>query len=113
MITLKLNVSNIVFKSDSNSYFDTNCSITLVDCNWLVYQLSNKLISKISMFLKIKSIVTFKYKISEYVIILLYFIKMQQDGSFVYTSIQHELYLVEGLKANIFDRNNILGLEKF
>lgn len=69
--------------------------------------------SKMASLLQVRGIGSFQHDSDEYVTIPLYFLRKDKDGQTVYASMERELHLVDGLKANMLVENNILGPKQF
>ena len=61
--------------------------------------------------LKVRSIVASKHESSEFAVLSLYFPGKNNVGDLVYALLQYEIYLVEGLRANLLIGNNIISSE--
>lgn len=85
--------------------------MTLIDRSWLARQLPSVSSSKVATPSKIRGIGSFKHWTDEYVLIPLYFIEKKDNGTPAYASVERELHLVEGLRANILIANDLLRPE--
>lgn len=65
------------------------------------------------MSLKVRGIVTSKYKLNEFVFATLYILSLNQRGLEVYVCIKYALHLIEGLKANVLIGNNVFYTKSF
>lgn len=99
--------------SDPNfsAYCDTGYGVTLVNCNWLLKHLPHQKISTISTSLKGKSIGASKHKFAEFAALSLYFSDNNNTRQLVYTALNYEIHLFEGLLANLLISNDILSPE--
>lgn len=52
-----------------------------------------------------------KHKSNKYTLVPLYFWKKDTNNKIVYVCVDQELYLTNGLKANMLVRNNVIGSE--
>lgn len=87
--------------------------MTLVHKNWLLRQLPRQKIKEMSIPLKVREIGASKYESAQFAEVSLFLPGETNKGQKVYASIQCKLYLVKGLRANIFIGNDILALESF
>lgn len=62
--------------------------------------------------LKVKGIGSSRHELNEFVSLSLYFFGIESTNRPAYTYIHRELPIVEGLKANLLVRNNILATER-
>lgn len=69
-------------------------------------------ISKMAIPLKVRGIGSAKYNFDEFISVLLYFLGRNKSKQLVYVRVDRELYLVDGLKANMLIGNNIIGPER-
>ena len=92
---------------------DTGCRVTLVDKSWLLRQLSGQKINTISTPLKVREIKASKHESKEFATLSLYFPRKNGAGKLVYAFMRCEIHLVEGLRANLLIRNNIMSPENF
>lgn len=99
--------------TNATAYFDTSCGVTFADKAWLLQQLSNQKIKEISILLKVREIGASKHKSIQFVELFFFFPGENNKGQKVYVSLKCKLYLVKGLRANIFIRNNIFAPEGF
>lgn len=65
-----------------------------------------------SSLLKIRDIEVSKHKSDEYALVFFYFLEKDANNKMLYTYINQELYLVDGLKVNILMENDVIGSEK-
>lgn len=70
-------------------------------------------ICTILILLKIKNIDAFKYKLREFALIIFYIFCFNQKKLEIYICIKCILYLIKGLKANMFISNNIFYIKSF
>lgn len=63
--------------------------------------------------MRVKGIGASKHKLGEFAFTALHMPGLDRGGLEVYTCIQCELHLVEGLKANMFIGNDVLYIESF
>lgn len=66
-----------------------------------------------STLLKIKGIKASKHKSEKFAILLLYFPEKNNARQLVHTSLTCEIYLIKGLKRNLFISNNIMSPKSF
>lgn len=66
-----------------------------------------------STLLKVRGIGASRHKSKEFVTLFLYFLGKNGAGKLVYTSLTCEIHLVEGLRANLLRRNDIILPENF
>lgn len=65
------------------------------------------------IFLKVRGIDTFKHESGDFALTTIYISSIDKKDRKVYASISCELYLVDGLKANMLVGNNVLYIEGF
>lgn len=114
MATVCLMLDEILLHIDVTSLccLDTNYSVILVDCAWLFEKVLTEKILKMATLLKVKGIGSSRHKLNEFVSISLYFSDIKSTNRPAYAHIHRELYIVEGLKANLLVDNNILATER-
>lgn len=102
-------------KSDPNATacLNTSCGVTFVDKNLLLKQFSDQKKKKMSISLKVREIEASKHEFAQFAKLSLFFLEKNNKKRNIYTSIKCELYLIDGLKANILIGNNILTSESF
>ena len=102
-------------KSDrsATACLDTSCGVTLVNKDWLLWQLPGQKIKKMSTPLRVREIMALRQKSNQFAELSLFFSGENGKGEMVYASIKCELHLVKGLRANILIENNILAPEGF
>lgn len=96
---------------DSTACLDTGCRVTLVDKHWLLKRLPDQKISTMSTPLKVKGIGASKHKSSKFAALFLYFPGKNAVEDLVYAALRCEIYLVEGLCANLLIGNDIMSPE--
>lgn len=94
-------------------YLNTSYGVTLVDKVWRTKKLSFQKINIMPIPLKVKGISTSQYESKEFALIAIYISGLDQNCSEVYTCIKCKLYLVEKLKANMLNGNNVFCIEGF
>lgn len=82
--------------------------MTLVDREWVCKYIPEKKILKMAVLLKVGDIGAFKYESDEFCLITIYFLGVDKHKQPEYTCIHHDMHLVDGLKANMLIRNNII-----
>lgn len=90
---------------------DTGCGVTLVDKSWLLKQLPEVILSTIATLLRIRGIGATQHESNEFVCTPIYFLGKDVRQQQVYASINRELHLVDGWKANVLIGNDIVGPE--
>ena len=68
MVLVKLAITG----SPEDIYADTGCGVTFINRAWLFSLLPDVLISKMATLLKVRGVRSSRYKISEYITILIY-----------------------------------------
>ena len=96
---------------DNNIYIDTGYGIILINKSWLLLELLDVYIARISILLKVRGVGILKYKTSEYIIILIYLSSIDKSSKLILVYFRKELYLVDSLRAKILIGNNIISLE--
>lgn len=66
---------------------------------------------KIVVFLKVHSIKTFKHKLDKFILMLIYFLRIDKYKQPVYACIYYKIHLIDSLKANMLVKNDIIMLE--
>lgn len=112
-VTLVPRVLPLETDPSATACLDTGCGVTLVDKDWLLRQLPHQKIKEMSTSLKVRGIGTSKHKSAQFAEVSLFLSEESDKGQRVYASIRCELYLVEGLRANILIGNSILAPESF
>lgn len=92
---------------------DTGYGVILIDKVWLVKKVSSQEISAISVSLKVRGISASQYKSGEFALAAIYISDLDQNHSKVYVCIICDLYLVEGLKANMLIDSNVFCTKSF
>lgn len=82
-----------------------------MDKAWLAKKPSSQKINAIPIPLKVRGISTSQYKLEEFALVAIYIPGLNQNCAEVYAYIRCELYLVEGLKANILIGNNVFYIK--
>ena len=91
---------------------DTGYSITLINKLWLLSELLDIHITKMSTPLKVRGIGASKYKILEYVTIPIYLPGIDKNGSPILVYFRKELHIIDNLRAKILIGNNIIRPEE-
>lgn len=86
-ITLKPGPLGGISEPDSRGCLDTGFGVTLINCDWLMRQLPKQLIAKMVTLLKVRGIGSTKHETDEYVIVSLYLIGENHEGSPTYVCI--------------------------
>lgn len=63
--------------------------------------------------LKVKSISASNYKSGDFALTTIYMLSNEEQSCEIYASINGNLYLIDGLKANMLVSNNMLYIEGF
>lgn len=64
-----------------------------------------------AIFLKMHSIRAFKHELDKFVLMPIYFLGVEKYKQLVYACIYRKMHLIDGLKANILVKNNIMALK--
>ena len=112
-VTLLPQVLPLELDLSATAYLDTGCGVTLIDKDWLLQQLPNQKIKKMSTPLKVREIGASKHKSAQFAELSLFLPGEDNERQKVYAFIKCEVHLVEGLRANILVGNDILAPESF
>lgn len=90
---------------------DTSCGVTFVNRKWLYKYAPEENILKMAVFSKVRSIKSSKHESDKFLSMPIYFLRIDKQKQLVYTCIYYNMHLVDGLKANMLIRNNIIMLK--
>ena len=85
--------------------------MTLIDRPWLLSELSDVYVAKISTPLKVRGVDTSKHETSEYVTIPIYLPGTDKNSSPILMYFRKELHIINSLRAKMIIGNNIIGPE--
>lgn len=96
---------------DSTACLDTGCGVILVNRPRLLKRLPGQKINTMSTPLKVRGISAFEHESSKFAALSLYFSGKNDVRDLVYASLQCEIHLVGGLRANLLISNDIMSPE--
>lgn len=97
---------------DEEGCADTGTGVTLADKSWMLRQIPDLEIKKMSSSLRVKGLGSSMHNTDEYVLVPMYLPAKKEDGVKVLCCIRREIHLVKDLKANMLMGNDILGPER-
>ena len=98
---------------DTSVCLNTGCRVSLVDKAWLAKKHPSQKINTMPVPLKVRGIGASRHESGEFALTAFYMLGLDRESSEVYACVQCELHLVNGLKANILIRNNVLCTKGF
>jgi hypothetical protein len=104
-------ISLSIKSSETQICFDTKCSVTLTNRKFVKVHESHYIIRRIITSLNVRKLEINKHEIFEYIIIIIYFIKII-DEKFVRELIRRKIYLINDFKINMLIENDILDFEE-
>ncbi len=93
--------------------FDTSCLVILYDIAFFSTQAPNTSIRKMAVPITVRGLGASKHATDQYVIVDIYIPAKDGQGQEVIAYIQHEIHLVEELKANMLAGTDIMMPEQF
>lgn len=85
-----------------------DCSVTLIDKKWLCKHASGEKLLKMAVSLKMRGIGASKHELNEFILMPIYSLGVNKHKQPVYAWTHREIYLVDGLKANMLIENDII-----
>ena len=93
---------------------DTGCGSTLGDREWISRDIPNAKVHLMANPLRVRGIGSNTHETKEYILVPFYMpASKASDGTSVLACITREIHIVDGLKANMLIRNDVLGPEEF
>ena len=113
LITFDPEILPAISDPNTSVCLDIGCGVSLVNKAWLAKKHPFQKINTMPVPLKVRGIGASRHKSREFALTALYMSGLDKEGSGVYACVQCELYLVDGLKANMLIGNNVFCTEGF
>ena len=95
----------------STQHSHTSVLIHLIDRVWMIFQLSDVKILKITSSLSVRSVENNRHQTNEFIIIEIY-LSDQKDRVNVIVSVRRKLHVIDDLRANMLIDNDIIDFER-